>query len=127
MTGVVEAPNGAHFTSCAPDYDRDEDFQREYAASAASPDAWQAFRDRYLAGSESDYQAAVAARRGGVGMTNATDPQVPATDATVTRAEVCVVACADVFRDNGEVLASAFGTIPASGYGWPGRPSPPTC
>lgn len=34
---------------------------------------------------------------------------------TVTRAEVCVVACADAFRDNGEILASAFGTIPAIG------------
>lgn len=63
VTGVVEAPNGAHFTSCAPDYDRDEDFQREYAASASSPAAWQAFWDRYLAGSEADYQAAVADRR----------------------------------------------------------------
>lgn len=33
----------------------------------------------------------------------------------VTRAEVCVVACADAFRDNGEVIGSAFGTIPAIG------------
>ncbi|WP_434446896.1 CoA-transferase subunit beta [Lentzea sp. E54] len=33
----------------------------------------------------------------------------------VTRAEVCVAACADVFRDNGELLASAFGTIPQIG------------
>jgi len=32
-----------------------------------------------------------------------------------TRAEVCAVACADAFRDNGEILASAFGTIPAIG------------
>jgi acyl CoA:acetate/3-ketoacid CoA transferase beta subunit len=32
-----------------------------------------------------------------------------------SRAEVCVVACADAFLDNGEVLASAFGTIPAIG------------
>ena len=63
VTGVVEAPNGAHFTSCVPDYDRDEAFQREYAASAKTPEAWQEFRDRYLAGSESDYQAAVAATR----------------------------------------------------------------
>mgnify|MGYP001197028676 CR=1 FL=1 len=63
VTGVVEAPNGAHFTSCAPDYDRDEDFQREYAAAAADPARWQEFHDRYLSGSESDYQAAVAARR----------------------------------------------------------------
>lgn len=33
----------------------------------------------------------------------------------VTRAEVCVIACAETFRDNGEILASAFGTIPAIG------------
>jgi hypothetical protein len=35
--GVVEAPFGAHFTHCVPDYDRDERFQREYAASAKDP------------------------------------------------------------------------------------------
>ena len=29
--GVVEAPNGAHFTECVPDYERDEAFQKEYA------------------------------------------------------------------------------------------------
>jgi glutaconate CoA-transferase subunit A len=54
---VIEAPNGAHFTSCEPDYGRDEAFQREYAASAASADAWQAFRDRYLSVDEATYQA----------------------------------------------------------------------
>ena len=63
VTGVVETPNGAHFTSCAPDYDRDESFQREYATAATDPVRWKEFHDRYLAGSESDYQAAVAARR----------------------------------------------------------------
>jgi acyl CoA:acetate/3-ketoacid CoA transferase beta subunit len=31
----------------------------------------------------------------------------------VTRAEVCVVACAEAFRGDGEILASPFGTIPA--------------
>jgi glutaconate CoA-transferase subunit A len=46
--GVVEAPGGAHFTSCLPDYDRDEAFQREYVATAKSPEAWQAFRSKYL-------------------------------------------------------------------------------
>ena len=35
--GVVPAPRGAHFTSCVPDYPRDEAFQAEYAGSAASP------------------------------------------------------------------------------------------
>ena len=33
----------------------------------------------------------------------------------VTRAEVCAVACAEAFRDNGEILASAFGTVPTIG------------
>jgi glutaconate CoA-transferase subunit A len=46
--GVVEAPGGAHFTSCPPDYDRDEGFQREYATSARSPGAWEEFKRRYL-------------------------------------------------------------------------------
>jgi glutaconate CoA-transferase, subunit A len=59
--GVVEAPGGAHFTSCVPDYDRDEAFQRTYAATAKDPEAWQAFRRRYLDVPEDDYQAAVQA------------------------------------------------------------------
>jgi acyl CoA:acetate/3-ketoacid CoA transferase alpha subunit len=57
--GVVEAPGGAHFTSCVPDYPRDEEFQAEYAASAAGPESWPGFRDRYLSGDEDDYQRAV--------------------------------------------------------------------
>ncbi len=60
--GVIEAPHGAHFTHCVPDYQRDEEFQRTYAASAASPEAWAEFRSRYLEGSEADYQAAVGLR-----------------------------------------------------------------
>ena len=32
VDGVIEAPNGAHFTSCDPDYPRDEAFQKQYAA-----------------------------------------------------------------------------------------------
>jgi glutaconate CoA-transferase, subunit A len=62
VDAVVEAPLGAHFTSCEPDYDRDEAFQKEYAASAADPAAWAAFRARYLEGTEADYRAAVRAR-----------------------------------------------------------------
>lgn len=57
--GVVETPRGAHFTSCAPDYGRDEAFQRHYAASAG-PDEWEAFRARFLDGDEQSYQEAVA-------------------------------------------------------------------
>nr|WP_039931805.1 CoA-transferase [Streptomyces viridochromogenes] len=61
VTGVVQAPNGAHFTSCAPDHDRDETFQRAYALASRDPEAWQAFTDRYLSVDEEAYQAAVAA------------------------------------------------------------------
>ncbi|MGY0064836.1 CoA transferase subunit A [Streptomyces sp. LZ34] len=61
VTGVIETPNGAHFTSCAPDYGRDEAFQRAYAKAAADPGAWREFTERFLAGDEDAYQAAVAA------------------------------------------------------------------
>jgi glutaconate CoA-transferase subunit A len=57
VDGVVETPHGAHFTSCVPDYDRDESFQREYATSG-----WEHFRSAYLDGDEESYQKAVAAR-----------------------------------------------------------------
>jgi glutaconate CoA-transferase, subunit A len=57
--GVVETPNGAHFTSCTPDYERDEAFQTEYAASAASPEAWQQWRADWIDISEHDYQRKV--------------------------------------------------------------------
>ncbi len=60
VRGVVEAPNGAHFTTCEPDYVRDEPFQREYAAAAASAESWAAFTARFLSGDEAAYQAAVA-------------------------------------------------------------------
>jgi glutaconate CoA-transferase subunit A len=60
--GVVETPNGAHFTSCTPDYERDEAFQKEYAGSAASPEAWAQWRAEWIDIDEADYQRKVAAR-----------------------------------------------------------------
>jgi glutaconate CoA-transferase, subunit A len=59
VDGVVEAPGGAHFTSCVPDYERDETCQRAYAEAAADPDAWRSFEQRFLGGSERDYHDAV--------------------------------------------------------------------
>jgi len=59
---VVETPNGAHFTSCVPDYERDEQFQKEYAASAASAEAWDAWRAEWIDVPEDDYQRKVASR-----------------------------------------------------------------
>ncbi|HXS66403.1 MAG TPA: CoA-transferase, partial [Streptosporangiaceae bacterium] len=57
--GVVETPQGAHFTSCVPDYGRDEAFQAEYAAAAASDEKWDTFRQKYLDGDEASYQEAI--------------------------------------------------------------------
>jgi len=63
VDGVIETPNGAHFTECPPDYERDEVFQREYAATAKDAEAWEAFKARYLdLESETAYQEALAAR-----------------------------------------------------------------
>ncbi|KRC50039.1 MULTISPECIES: CoA transferase subunit A [unclassified Nocardioides] len=62
VTGVVETPNGAHFTNCVPDYERDERFQKAYAAAAGGTDEdWAAFEERFLSGDEAAYQAAVQA------------------------------------------------------------------
>ncbi|MGH3361634.1 MAG: CoA transferase subunit A [Nocardioides sp.] len=62
VDGVVETPHGAHFTTCAPDYERDEKFQKAYAAAAAgTEEEWEAFEERFLSGDEDAYQAAVRA------------------------------------------------------------------
>jgi glutaconate CoA-transferase subunit A len=63
VDGVIEAPGGAHFTSCVPDYDRDEAFQKTYAQAAGDADAWAAFSQRYLQlANEDEYQRAVKAQ-----------------------------------------------------------------
>ncbi|HXK24963.1 MAG TPA: CoA-transferase [Myxococcota bacterium] len=63
VDGVIETPNGAHFTECPPDYGRDEAFQREYANAARDAASWEAFARRYLSlESERAYQEAVRAR-----------------------------------------------------------------
>jgi glutaconate CoA-transferase subunit A len=62
IDGVVEAPRGAHFTSCDPDYGRDEAFQREYAAAAIDPERWKAFHDRWLTVSHDEYRELLEAR-----------------------------------------------------------------
>jgi glutaconate CoA-transferase subunit A len=58
--GVIEAPFGAHFTECVPDYGRDEAFQKEYAASAKSAEAWAEWKAKYLdCGGHEDYRKVV--------------------------------------------------------------------
>ena len=60
VTGVIEAPGGAHFTECPPDYSRDEAFQKLYATAARSEDDWAAFSRDYLEIDEAGYRAKVA-------------------------------------------------------------------
>ncbi len=59
IDGVVETPNGAHFTACEPDHGRDEAFQKHYAATAKDPALWEEFRQRFLEVDEDGYQQAV--------------------------------------------------------------------
>ena len=59
VDAVVQAPGGAHFTMCTPDYARDEKFQRHYTEAARAPEKWEQFVRVYLSGTEDDYQAAV--------------------------------------------------------------------
>ena len=62
--GVIEAPLGAHFTHCVPDYGRDEALQREYAATAKDEDAWNAFRAKWIDVPEADYRKLATASLG---------------------------------------------------------------
>lgn len=61
VAGVTKAFGGAHFTSTGPDGVRDEVFQRHYAKSAADPEAWKTFEDRFLTRDEAGYQQQVRA------------------------------------------------------------------
>jgi glutaconate CoA-transferase subunit A len=65
VNGVIEAPYGAHFTECPPDYGRDENFQNMYAQTAKDPELWNSFKEKYLdASSHEEYLAAVNSRGG---------------------------------------------------------------
>jgi glutaconate CoA-transferase subunit A len=60
VDGVVQRPGGARFTSCVPDYERDEGLQKEYAASTKSPEAWAEFRRQWLDITEEEFQRKVS-------------------------------------------------------------------
>lgn len=61
VTGVVEAPLGAHPTTAHDLYGWDAEHLREYAALAGEEGGWARYFDKYVAGPESGY----AARAGG--------------------------------------------------------------
>jgi len=62
VDGVVERVGGARFTSCVPDYERDESLQKEYAAAAKSAEGWTAFRQEWIDVPEEEFQRKVAQR-----------------------------------------------------------------
>ena len=62
VDGVIETPNGAHFTSCVPGLRARRAFQKAYAAAAAVPEAWQHWRADWIDISEAEYQRRVGAR-----------------------------------------------------------------
>ncbi len=70
----------------------------------ASDEDWAAFEQRFLAGDEDAYQAAVAAFA-----------EEQADDDDATRADVCAAAIADAFKDDGEIFASPMGMLPMLG------------
>lgn len=59
ITGVAEAPFGAHPTSAAPDYQLDLKHLKTYVDSAASPEAWAAYKAGFVDLDEKAYLAAV--------------------------------------------------------------------
>ncbi len=50
VDGVVEAPGGAAFTECGPDYGRDDEVQARWFATAKDPDARAAFLEEWAHG-----------------------------------------------------------------------------
>jgi glutaconate CoA-transferase subunit A len=59
ISGVAEAPYGAHPTSAAPDYHLDLGHLKTYVESAAAPEAWSDYRRRFLDVDAASYLAAV--------------------------------------------------------------------
>ena len=106
VDGVVEAPNGAHFTSCEPDYERDEAFQREYAEAAADAEAWAAFAARYLDGERGRLPGSAVAEPVAGGERRPSDRPVTRGRGLRRRR------APRRFRGDGEILASPIGTHP---------------
>ncbi|MDN2568212.1 acyl CoA--acetate/3-ketoacid CoA transferase subunit alpha [Aquibium sp. A9E412] len=55
VTGVVEAPLGAHPTTAHDAYGWDADHLKEYARLATEEDGWQRYFETYVAGGEAGY------------------------------------------------------------------------
>jgi glutaconate CoA-transferase subunit A len=58
-TGVVPIAGGAHPSSCAPLYGFDVKHFKEYNGSVKEEGGWQGYFDKYVAGTEAEYQEKV--------------------------------------------------------------------
>jgi len=63
VSGVVEAPWGAHFTGCAPDYRADLTHVQEYLAAARDRTTWHDYLERYVYASDQDYLRTLGSER----------------------------------------------------------------
>ena len=103
--GVVETPDGAHFTSCVPDYERDEAFQQRVRGAAR--------RRRGVGRVPGQVRRRDRSRVPGQARAGVT--RRPMTERT-RRAPRCARSrCAECFRGDGEILANPIGTIPMIG------------
>lgn len=55
ITGVIEAPLGAHPTACGPAYGWDMQHLKDYSASASEDNGWQRYLETYVHCSEAQY------------------------------------------------------------------------
>ncbi len=99
-TASSRHPLGAHFTSCDPDYGRDEEFQREYAAERrVDPEPGPEFRAAWIDVDRGRIPSGSARRR----------PMTRHPRRDLRRRG------RRVFRGDGEILANPIGTIPMIG------------
>jgi acyl CoA:acetate/3-ketoacid CoA transferase alpha subunit len=63
VTGVVEAPWGAHCTGCAPEYRADLTHVQEYLTAARDGSAWHDYLERYVYVSDEEYLRALGNER----------------------------------------------------------------
>lgn len=59
VSGVIEAPFGAHPSSLPPDYGWDMKHLKSYVSAAGEEGGWDRYRRELIGGSEADYLAAV--------------------------------------------------------------------
>ena len=111
---MVEAPFGAHPTSANPEYHLDLKHLKTYVDSAASPEAWAEYRKMFVDVGDAEYLAAAGgARRCARCPARFIEESDIMTEATL--ADLVILACAQAWRHDGEVMAHGIGPLPRLG------------